>query len=494
MKKKFNSGAATKLGGTAVAKFGGTAVAKFGGAADIKFSGIVVAKFGGSAVVNKNGLNSLKNFILSNAKQKIIIISAAGKKNGEDKKLTDLLLDLYALTIKQKNLAEQKVLATRENLASTKNFANQKNSNLTRELFKTKSAVIKKLAELIYFAFNTSFNIALKKAENLYEKTLNEKSILKNGLDYCVSRGEYLTCKILCSAFNGNFLSAERVFYISRTDNNTDNGRNNSANKGADNSAGNKADNILRADKLKINLKKSRAALLNALETTPPQRKFRADLTRRTQRKPLDANSAEQRKPLFITGFYGNYGGKIKLFPRGGGDLSGALAAACSHAELYKNYTDVCGIKNAPPDIIKNAKTFKRVCYADLKRLIFSGAGVLSRESAELICNKKIKTQILSAVAAENSPKTLTSKKRKCVFKAICVKLEQENAVITMLGKSFKSKKFRKTAAALLKKANLAPLNITYDKNGARICTKQANAENTVKLLYYRFIKKRLVA
>lgn len=477
MKKKFNSGATTKLGGTAATKFSGT----------------VVAKFGGSAVINKNGLNSLKNFILSNAKQKIIIISAAGKKNGEDKKLTDLLLELYALTVKQKNLAEQKVLATRENLASQKNLANRKNSNLTRELFKTKSAVIKKLAELIYSAFNTSFNIALKNAETLYEKTLNEKTILKNGLDYCVSRGEYLTCKILCSAFNGSFLSAERVFYISRTDNGANKGANNSAGNKADNT-GNKADNILRADKLKINLKKSRAALLNALETTPPQRKFRADLTQGTQRKPPDANSAEQRKPLLITGFYGNYGGKIKLFPRGGGDLSGALAAACARAELYKNYTDVCGIKNAPPDIIKNAKTFKRVCYADLKRLIFSGASVLSRESAELICNKKIKTQILSAVAAENSPKTLTSKKRKGVFRAICVKLEQENAVITMLGKSFKSKKFRRTAATLLKKANLPPLNITYDKNGARICTKQANAENTVKLLYYRFIKKRLVA
>lgn len=471
MKKKFN-------GGAAATKFGRATTTKLGGTAATKLGGTVVAKFGGSAVINKNGLNSLKNFILSNAKQKIIIISAAGKKNGDDKKLTDLLLELYALTVKQKNLAEQKVLAARENLASPKNLASRKNSNLTRELFKTKSAVIKKLAELIFSAFNTSFNIALKKAENLYEKTLNEKSILKNGLDYCVSRGEYLTCKILCSAFNGKFLSAERVFYISRTDNSADN----SASNGADNKADNKADNILRADKLKINLKKSRAALLNALTNkTPPQRKFSADLTRR--------------KPLFITGFYGNYGGKIKLFPRGGGDLSGALAAACARAELYKNYTDVCGIKNAPPDIIKNAKTFKRVCYADLKRLIFSGAGVLSRESAELICNKKIKTQILSAVAAENSPKTLTSKKRKGVFKAICVKTEQENAVITMLGKSFKSKKFRKTAATLLKKANLAPLNITYDKNGARICTKQANAKNTVKFLYKIFIsKKRLAA
>ncbi len=458
MKKKFNSGAAIKFGGT------------------------VVAKFGGSSVINKNGLNSLKNFVLSNAKQKIIIISAAGKKNDGDKKLTDLLLELYALTVKQKNLAEQKVLAARKNLASTRIFANKKSARLTRELSKIKSAVIKKLAELIRLAFDVNFNEAVKTAETIYEKTLNGKKILKNGIDYCVSRGEYLTCKILCAAFNGNFLSAERVFYISQMDN------------GADNRPDNGTHIFLRADKLKINLKKSRASLLNALANAPsPQQKFRATSTQRTQRKPLTVTST-QRKPLFITGFYGNYGGKIKLFPRGGGDLSGALAAACARAELYKNYTDVCGIKNAPPDIIKNAKTFKRVCYADLKRLIFSGAGVLSRESAELICNKKIKTQILSAVAAENSPKTLTSKKRKGVFKSICVKTEQENAVITMLGKSFKSKKFRKTAATLLKKANLAPLNITYDKNGARICTKQANAENTVKFLYKVFISKKTLS
>lgn len=379
-------------------------------------SGVVVAKFGGSSVASKSGLAALKSFVLSEKRQKIVIISAIGKGFGGNEKLTDLLLKLHALTLKQKSAAGAQATA----------------QSTARELLKTKNAIIKKLAKLIENAFNVSFKQASLAAKSLYEKHLCENAVTKSA-DYCVSRGEYLTCKILSRALGAKFLSAEHAFYAYSF-----------------------------CEKTIINERKTRAALTSALS---------------------------ERKTLFLPGFYCNVSGKIKLFPRGGGDLSGAIAARHTNLALYKNYTDVDGIKNAPPDIIKSAKTFKRISYADLKRLIFSGAEVLSKEATALICAKKIKTQILNSNNILTR-KTLTAKKRKCAFKAICVKNEQCGSVITILGKSFKSKKFRKAARLLLTKNNVSFKKSVYNKNGASFCVKQADADKTVKLLYYNFLTK----
>ena len=64
----------------------------------------------------------------------------------------------------------------------------------------------------------------------------------------------------------------------------------------------------------------------------------------------------------FVTGgFYGSDPcGEIRLFPRGGGDVTGALLARALHAETYENYTDVDGVLPAPPLIVKNIETNKR--------------------------------------------------------------------------------------------------------------------------------------
>lgn len=362
-------------------------------------------------MASKEGLAALKSFALSEKKQKIIIISAIGKSFDGDKKLTDLLFKLHALTLKQKS-AEEK-----------------------RELLKTESAIIKKLATLIENVFNVSFKQASLTAKSLYKKHLCENAVAKN-VDYCVSRGEYLTCKILSRALGGKFLSAEHAFYA-----------------------------YLSREKIIINKQKTCAAVNSAL------------------------SALSARKTLFVPGFYCNVSGKIKLFPRGGGDLSGAIAALHVKCALYKNYTDVDGVKNAPPNVIKGAKTFKRISYADLKRLIFSGAEVLSNEAAALICAKKIKTQILNS-ANNLARKTLTAKKRKGAFKAICVKKGQNHSIVTILGKSFKSKKFRKAALLLLTKNNVAINKSFYNKNGATFCVTQSDAEKTVKLLYYGFLTK----
>ena len=52
---------------------------------------VVVVKFGGSSMANAGQFQKVKNIINSNENRKIVVVSAAGKRNSDDTKLTDLL-------------------------------------------------------------------------------------------------------------------------------------------------------------------------------------------------------------------------------------------------------------------------------------------------------------------------------------------------------------------------------------------------------------------
>ena len=56
----------------------------------------VVAKFGGSSVANSEQFKKVKDIVTSNPSRKVIVVSALGKKNPEDSKITDLLYLLHA--------------------------------------------------------------------------------------------------------------------------------------------------------------------------------------------------------------------------------------------------------------------------------------------------------------------------------------------------------------------------------------------------------------
>lgn len=54
-----------------------------------------VSKFGGSSVANAEQFVKVGNIILSDESRKYIVVSAPGKRFSEDRKMTDLLIDLY---------------------------------------------------------------------------------------------------------------------------------------------------------------------------------------------------------------------------------------------------------------------------------------------------------------------------------------------------------------------------------------------------------------
>ncbi len=85
---------------------------------------------------------------------------------------------------------------------------------------------------------------------------------------------------------------------------------------------------------------------------------------------------------IVIPGFYGyTPNGKVKVFSRGGSDITGAIAAACLNADVYENWTDVSGILMVDPRIVKDPKPIERVTYAELRELAYMGASVLHEDA-----------------------------------------------------------------------------------------------------------------
>ncbi len=83
-----------------------------------------------------------------------------------------------------------------------------------------------------------------------------------------------------------------------------------------------------------------------------------------------------------IPGFYGRKpNGEIAVFPRGGSDITGALTAYATEADVYENFTDVNGFLLADPRMVFEPETVKEISYGELRRLSSMGACVLHADS-----------------------------------------------------------------------------------------------------------------
>lgn len=110
-----------------------------------------------------------------------------------------------------------------------------------------------------------------------------------------------------------------------------------------------------------------------------------------------------------LPGFYGaTAAGAIVTFARGGGDITGALAAQALNATLYENFTDVCGVLRADPRIIPDAPPVDRLTYRELKALSLLGAGVLHADAIVPAHQAGVPTRICSTFAPEQAGTLVT--------------------------------------------------------------------------------------
>lgn len=271
---------------------------------------LVVAKFGGSSVANANQFKKVKEIVLEkkqNYYRNVVVISALGKKEKDDSKITDLLYLLHAHL--KYNVPYNNILDMIKN-----RFYNVKN--------------------------DLNLSIDLEKEFNELEKNLT-KDINE---EFLVSRGEYITSKMMAEYLGYSFVDAKDVIKFNYDGN--------------------------------VNT---------------------------TESYPLIEDAIKKYNKVVIPGFYGSYpNGVIKTFSRGGSDITGSLVAAAIKADFYENWTDVSGILMADPHIIKNAKTIKEITYGELRELSYMGASVLHEQTVFPVQKAGIPIKILNTNAKDD--------------------------------------------------------------------------------------------
>ncbi len=265
---------------------------------------ITVVKFGGSSVASAGQFNKVKNIVKSDEKRQVVVVSALGKRNKEDSKITDLL---YVLSSHIKYAVDY--------------------TSVFNE---------------IYFRYN-EVKTDLGLDYDISADFDAFKQNLKNGVteEYIVSRGEYFCAKLMSNYLGYAFVDASDVI------------------------------------------------------------KFNYDGTLNYEKtKELVKAKYEEVGNMVVPGFYGSLPtGEIKLFSRGGSDITGSLLAMALEAEKYENWTDVSGVLMADPRIVKNPKRIAEVTYDELRELSYMGASVLHEETIFPIRELGIPINILNTNA-----------------------------------------------------------------------------------------------
>jgi len=267
---------------------------------------IKVAKFGGSSVADASQFRKVASIVKADPEREYVVVSAAGKRNGVDNKITDLLLLVNAHV--QYGVDCSSLLADIE-----QRFVS--------------------IAEELGLGFPVAEEFA-KFAE----------SIGKVSQEYVVSRGEWFTARLMAEYLEMPFVDA--------------------------------ADAVVFHHDGTVDMERTQTRL----------------------REAVIHNGGS----FVLPGFYGaTVDGQIKLFKRGGGDITGAILARCIDAGLYENWTDVSGFLAADPRIVDNPRGIHRITFEEMRELSYMGASVLQEEAIFPVREVNIPIQIKNTNAPD---------------------------------------------------------------------------------------------
>lgn len=281
--------------------------------------GKIVAKFGGSSLADASQIKKVKDIILSNADRRYIVVSAAGKRNKADTKITDLLINYH------------------------------KNKDNKNELEIIKNKLRERYTDIVN-GLQIDFDVD-KELNDIFDKEENEVRA-----DYIVSRGEFLSARMISLYLGATFLDMQDKIIFN--DNN-------------------KVDNELTYKNIKTAIDK------------------------------LDNSN----RIIVIPGFYGsNRNGDIVTFSRGGSDITGAIVARAINADVYENWTDVSGVMFSDPRIANEAKPIEYITYIELRELSYMGATVLHEETIYPVSKVGIPIHILNTNFPDDAGTVIVSK------------------------------------------------------------------------------------
>ncbi|WP_320128090.1 aspartate kinase [uncultured Sphaerochaeta sp.] len=139
---------------------------------------MIVCKFGGSSVADAEQIRKVKSIVDANTDRQVVVVSAPGRRNKDDEKVTDMLYACNALV--QQGLS-------------------------CRELFKKVSSRY------------TDILTALEMDKKPFIPVLEEVRQMidaGHGAEYAASRGEYLSARLIATYFGWTFLDGDPVIVI----------------------------------------------------------------------------------------------------------------------------------------------------------------------------------------------------------------------------------------------------------------------------------------
>ncbi len=142
---------------------------------------------------------------------------------------------------------------------------------------------------------------------------------------------------------------------------------------------------------------------------------FRADGTLdENKTRAILSEKLTRTERAVIPGFYGSLpNGEVKLFSRGGSDITGAIAADAMDADIYENFTDVSGFLLSDPKMVPNTVTVPIVSYRELRYLSAMGASVLHADSILPLRKKQIPVVIRNTNDPHGAHTWVVSRKEK---------------------------------------------------------------------------------
>ena len=226
---------------------------------------IKIAKFGGSSVASAEQFRKVKSIVEADPDRRFVVVSAAGKRDSSDNKITDLLLLV--------------------------------NAHIQYHVDCTAL-----LADIERRFLDIASELGLKwPVHGKFE--LFAKNIKKHSPEYVVSRGEWFTAHLMAEYLQMPFVDA--------------------------------ADVVVFHHNGEVDMERTAARLKDVMV---------------------------REGSFVLPGFYGaTVDGQIKLFQRGGGDITGAILARCVDAGLYENWTDVSGFLSADPRIVEHPRSIRRI-------------------------------------------------------------------------------------------------------------------------------------
>ena len=239
---------------------------------------MIVAKFGGTSLASAERFRHAADIIRADENRRYVVVSAPGKRCGGDIKVTDLLYR-FRETGDPADLAP------------------------IRERF---------------LEIEEQLGLSLDLSRDFEEMTHPHPNA-----DYLVSRGEYLSARIMAAYLGWTFVDARDCVFFD--------------------------------DAGQLDLLKTQHALFQQLRGLPH---------------------------AVLPGFYGVMpDGEVHTFTRGGSDISGALVASAMDAQVYENWTDVDGMLVTDPHIVPQAAPLHAITYRELRELAYRGATVLHEDS-----------------------------------------------------------------------------------------------------------------